>query len=56
MKILAGVGGSVSLAALLIYMSGCALAPGAGSGRRLTNADLTIVSFGSVHGEVDHCG
>ncbi len=48
-------GAAASLAALIICVSSCATAPGAGNGR-LTNADLTLISFGSVHGEHDHCG
>ncbi len=56
MRALPGFGAALSMAALIIYVSSCAMTPGAGSGGRLTNADVTILSFGSVHGEHDHCG
>ena len=43
-----------ALIGLLAILEGCAAYRG--SGQRLTNADLTIVSFGSVQGELAPCG
>lgn len=47
----------ISLAAfalLLVLLEGCAGTMG--GGRRVTNADVTLVSFGSVQGELAPCG
>lgn len=47
---------SLALAALLLaLLEGCAGTRGGGD-RRWTNADVTIVSFGSVQGELAPCG
>lgn len=46
--------GLAALAGLLVLLEGCAAYRG--SGERLTNADLTIVSFGSLQGELAPCG
>jgi hypothetical protein len=46
--------GLIALAGLLVMMEGCAAYRG--SGKRLTNSDLTLVSFGSVQGELAPCG
>jgi hypothetical protein len=46
--------GLAGLVGLLAVLEGCAAYRG--SGKRLTNADLTIVSFGSVQGELAPCG
>jgi hypothetical protein len=46
--------GLIALVGLLVVLEGCAAYRG--SGKRLTNADLTIVSFGSVQGELAPCG
>jgi hypothetical protein len=46
--------GLVALIGLLAVLEGCAAYRG--SGKRLTNADLTIVSFGSLQGELAPCG
>jgi hypothetical protein len=46
--------GLVALIGLLAVLEGCAAYRG--SGERLTNADLTIVSFGSLQGELAPCG
>jgi hypothetical protein len=46
---------SLALAALLmLLLEGCAGT--IGSGRRLTNADVTVVSYGSIQGELAPCG
>ncbi len=41
--------------ALVPILHGCAGSAGK-SDERLTNVDLTIVSFGSIHGELAPCG
>jgi hypothetical protein len=46
--------GLAALVGLLVVLEGCAAYRG--SGKRLTNADLTIVSFGSLQGELAPCG
>jgi hypothetical protein len=46
--------GLAALVGLLVVLESCA-AYRAG-GKRFTNADLTIVSFGSVQGELAPCG
>jgi hypothetical protein len=43
-----------ALALVLVLLDGCAGAMR--SGHRVTNADVTIVSFGSVQGELAPCG
>lgn len=42
------------VALLLVLLEGCAGIHG--GGKRLTNSDVTIVSFGSVNGELAPCG
>jgi len=44
----------VTLAGLLVLLEGCAGIQG--GGKRLTNADVTLVSFGSIQGELKPCG
>jgi hypothetical protein len=46
--------GIAFLAALLVVLEGCAGLQG--GGKRLTNADVTILSFGSLNGELAPCG
>lgn len=46
--------GLATLAGLLVLLEGCAAM--SGGGRRLTNADVTIVSYGSMQGELAPCG
>ena len=46
--------GLLGLAGLLVLLEGCAGSQG--GGRRLTNADVTLVSFRSVQGELKPCG
>jgi hypothetical protein len=46
--------GMVALAGLLVVLEGCAAYRG--SGKRPTNADLTIASYGSLQGELAPCG
>ena len=46
--------GLAALALLLVLLEGCAGTMS--SGRRVTNADVTLVSFGSVQGELAPCG
>jgi hypothetical protein len=40
---------------LLITLEGCAGLYG-GGGKRLSNVDLTLISFGSINGELAPCG
>jgi hypothetical protein len=47
--------GSAALVALLLVLEGCAGMYGGGH-KRLSNADVTLVSFGSVQGELAACG
>jgi hypothetical protein len=46
--------GLIGLVGLLAVLEGCAAYRG--GGKRLTNADLTIASFGSLQGELAPCG
>ena len=46
--------GLVTLVGLLFVLEGCASYRV--GGKRLTNADVTIVSFGSLQGELAPCG
>jgi hypothetical protein len=43
-----------AVAGLLLYLEGCA--GSYGGGKRQSNADLTLISFGSVNGELAACG
>ena len=54
MKAIVRYFGVASLVALLAYLEGCAGLYG--GGKRQTNAELTLVSFGSVNGELVPCG
>lgn len=40
---------------LFVALEGCAGLHG-GEGKRLSNVDLTLVSFGSINGELAPCG
>jgi hypothetical protein len=46
--------GLAAFAGLLLFSEGCLALHG--GGRRLSNADLTLVSFGSGQGELVPCG
>ncbi len=46
--------GIASFAGLLMLLEGCATLHG--GGKRVTNADVTLISFGSVNGELAPCG
>ena len=46
--------GLAALALLLVLLEGCAGTMS--GGRRVTNADVTLVSYGSVQGELAPCG
>jgi len=48
------VAGWATLVAALAFLTGCAGLYG--GAKRKTNADLTLVAFGSVHGELSACG
>ena len=54
MKHPARVFGCVAMVALLMFLEGCAGLYG--GAKRKSNADLTLVSFGSVNGELAPCG
>ncbi len=46
--------GVASLVGILMVLEGCAGLYG--GGKRLTNADVSLISFGSVNGELAPCG
>ena len=46
--------GCAALVALLMVLEGCAGLYG--GAKRKSNADLTLVSFGSINGELAPCG
>ncbi len=56
MKWIARFFGIAGMVSLLMILEGCAGLYGGGGGRRLTNADLTLISFGSINGELAPCG
>jgi hypothetical protein len=41
---------------LLVALEGCAGLYGGGGDKRLSNADVTLISFGSINGELAPCG
>ena len=43
------------LVGLLVFLEGCAGLYG-GSSKRQSNAELTLISFGSINGELAPCG
>lgn len=49
-----GLVGLGALALLFLVLEGCA--GRFGGGERLSNQDLTFISFGSLHGELLECG
>jgi hypothetical protein len=55
MKRIARFFGVAAMVSLLMVLEGCAGLYG-GKGKRLTNADLTLISFGSINGELAPCG
>ncbi len=46
--------GVISFVGLLMALEGCAALHGGGA--RKTNADVTLISFGSMNGELAPCG
>ena len=54
MKTIVRFFGMASLVGLLMILEGCAGLYG--GGQRKTNADVTIISFGSLNGELAPCG
>ncbi len=55
MKWIARFFGIASWLGVFALLEGCAGLYG-GGGKRLTNADVTLISFGSINGELAPCG
>jgi hypothetical protein len=56
MKRIARIAIGLALLGVLMVVEGCAGLFGGGGSHRLTNADVTLVSFGSINGELAPCG
>ena len=54
MKTIVRYFGIASMVGILMVLEGCAGSYGGGG--RATNADVTLISFGSVNGELAPCG